>query len=129
MIGRVNSANPKEGKRFYLRLLLNYVRGPTSFEDLLTVYEIHYLLFKETAKKIDLLKSNESITKCLTEATTYQMPKALRKLFAIIFYYCEASNVRKLWDGFFETMSGYFKRIYEDNSVIVSETLRSINFF
>ena len=91
MINHVNSANPKEGERFYLRLLLNHVRGPTSFEDLLTVDEIHYLSFKEASEKRCLLESDESITECLIEATTYQMPKALQKLFAIILYYCEAS--------------------------------------
>ena len=62
VIGRVNSANPKEGERFSLRFLLNYVRGPTSFEDLLTVDKIHYLSFKEAVEKRCLLKSNESIT-------------------------------------------------------------------
>ena len=55
--------------------MLNHVRGSTSFEDLLTVDRIHYLSFKETAKKKGLLKSDESIIECLTEATTYQMPK------------------------------------------------------
>ena len=75
MIGRVNSANPKKSERFYLRLLLNHVRGLISFEDLLTVNEIHYLSFKETAKKSGLLESDKSITECLTKATIYQMPK------------------------------------------------------
>ena len=61
MIGRINSVNPKKGERFYLRLLLNHVKGPTSFQDLLTVDGIYYLYFKE-AEKIDFLESNESIT-------------------------------------------------------------------
>ena len=75
------------------------------------------------------MESNENITECLTKATTYQMLKALQKLFAVILYHCEASNVRKLWDRFFETMSKDFKRIYKDeNSIIVLETMRSINF-
>ena len=129
VIGCINSANPKDGERFYLRLLLNHIRGPTSFEDLLTVDGIHYLSFKEASEKRGLLEWDESITEYLIEATTYQMPKAFRKLFAIILYHCEASNVKKLWDRFFEVMSEDFKRIYEDNFVIVSETLRSINFF
>ncbi|XP_022725071.1 uncharacterized protein LOC111281663 [Durio zibethinus] len=92
VIGRINSANPKEGERFYLRLLLNHVRGPTSFKDLLTIAGICYLSFKEATEKRGLLESDESITECLIEATTYQMPKALRKLFAIILYHCEPTN-------------------------------------
>ena len=37
------------------------------------------------------MESNKNIIECLTEATTYQMLKALRKLFAIILYHYEAS--------------------------------------
>ena len=89
MISRVNSANPKDNEKFYLRFLSDHVRGLISFEYLLTVDGIHYLTFKEVAEKKGLLKLDESITKCLTETTTYQMPKALRKLFAIILYHCD----------------------------------------
>ena len=89
MIGRINSINPKKSERFYLRLLLNHVRGPSSFEDLLITDGIHYLSFKEAVEKRGLLESNESITECFIKATTYQMPKALRKLFAIILYHCD----------------------------------------
>ena len=45
----------------------------------------------------------------MTEATTYQMLKALQKLFVIILCHYEASNVRKLWDRFFEAMFEDFK--------------------
>ena len=69
------------------------------------------------------MESNESITECLTEATTYQMLKAFQKLFAIILYHCEASNVRKLWNRFFEAISEDFKRIYEDKNFVISNKL------
>ena len=43
VIGSINNVNPKKGERFYLRFLLNHVKGPTSFQDLLTVDGIYYL--------------------------------------------------------------------------------------
>ena len=68
MIGHVNSANPKECERFYLRLLLNHVKSPTSFEDLLIVDGIHYLSFKETVEKKSLLESMiESLRFCIVQ--------------------------------------------------------------
>ena len=36
-IGRLHSANPSEGQRFYLYLLLLHRRGARNFEDLVTV--------------------------------------------------------------------------------------------
>jgi hypothetical protein len=36
-VGRIVSALPSEGERFYLRLLLNHVTGATSYADLRTV--------------------------------------------------------------------------------------------
>ena len=59
----------------------------------------------------------------MIEATIYQMLEALWKLFAIILYHCKASNVRKLWDRFFEEMFEDFKRIYEDENSIISSKL------
>ncbi|KAJ9541417.1 hypothetical protein OSB04_027923 [Centaurea solstitialis] len=37
MTGRLVSANPAGGERYYLRLLLSHISGPTCFEDLYTV--------------------------------------------------------------------------------------------
>ena len=37
VIGRLVTASPKEGERYFLRLLLCHVRCPTSFDYLLTV--------------------------------------------------------------------------------------------
>lgn len=39
-----------EGEKFYLRVLLNHVKGPTGFDDLRTVNEITYQTFKEAAE-------------------------------------------------------------------------------
>ena len=35
-IGRLVYANPAEGERYYLRIMLNHVRGATSYENLRT---------------------------------------------------------------------------------------------
>ncbi|XP_020271151.1 uncharacterized protein LOC109846336 [Asparagus officinalis] len=131
VIGRINAANPKEGERYYLRLLLNHVRGPTSWEYLLTVDGIAYKSFKEAAQKRGLLEADDSISDCLVEATTFQMPYALRRLFAIILVYCQPSNVRKLWNDHFEAMAEDFKGGVDEYMLParVAWTLKSISLF
>ncbi|PKA51799.1 hypothetical protein AXF42_Ash008028 [Apostasia shenzhenica] len=49
VIGRIALANPAEGERYYLKLLLNHVKGLTSFKDLKIYQNIKYNSFQESA--------------------------------------------------------------------------------
>lgn len=98
VISRINGANPIEGERYYLRLLLNHVVGPSSFQHLLTVERRQCLTFKEAAQRRGLLESDQSMKECLDEAVVIQMPYALRRLFATLLVYCEPTEVRTLWN-------------------------------
>ncbi|KAL0295330.1 UNVERIFIED_CONTAM: hypothetical protein Scaly_3106200 [Sesamum calycinum] len=130
VIGRISGVNPIEGERYYLRLLLNHIRGSTSFQDLVTVNGVAYSSFKQVAQKRGLLESDQSIIECLNEAITFQMPHELRILFAIIFVYCAPTDVRLLWDTYFDAMSEDFKRETTISVELrVSKTLQSLNLF
>ncbi|WVZ67157.1 hypothetical protein U9M48_016277, partial [Paspalum notatum var. saurae] len=104
-IGRIISAHPAEGERYFLRVLLNHVAGATSFEDLRTVDGEILPSFREAAERRGLIEADNTLDDCLTEAETFQMPSVLRRLFATILVHCEASNVRGLWDKHREAMS------------------------
>ena len=70
-IGRIVYANSGEGERYFLRVLLNHVRGATSYEDLRTVAGVTYSTFREACEKRGLIETDKSIDDCLTEATTF----------------------------------------------------------
>ncbi|XP_028551783.1 uncharacterized protein LOC114579918 [Dendrobium catenatum] len=116
-IGRINTTNPTDGERYYLRILLNHVYGPTSFSDLLHVNGIHCSTFKEAAEKHGLLEMDNYITECLNDASVYQMPYAFRQLFVVILIYCEPTNVRQLWIDYYKDLS----QDYQNNSMITDE--------
>ncbi|KAB2597059.1 hypothetical protein D8674_036555 [Pyrus ussuriensis x Pyrus communis] len=86
VIGRIYAVSPAEGEKFYLRILLNHVRGPTSFTNLRTVNGVLHPTFKQATEQ--------------REASTIQMPSALRRLFITILVYCAPIGVRGLWDEF-----------------------------
>ncbi|KAL6640358.1 hypothetical protein ACP70R_022207 [Stipagrostis hirtigluma subsp. patula] len=109
-VGRIVSANPAEGERYYLRVLLNNVTGTTSFEDLRMVNGEILPTFREAAERRGLLESDNSLDECLTEATLFQMPSSLRRLFATILVFCEPNNVRRLWQRHLEAMSEDYRR-------------------
>nr|XP_009796607.1 PREDICTED: uncharacterized protein LOC104243152 isoform X3 [Nicotiana sylvestris] len=104
-IGRVVTCHPTEGERYYLRMLLMNIRGPKSYKDLLTVNGERYSTFRESVEKWGLLQSDNSLLECLSEATSYQMPYSLRRLFATLLIYCNPTNPRQLWEQFEQHMS------------------------
>ncbi|KAG6682508.1 hypothetical protein I3842_13G145700 [Carya illinoinensis] len=87
VIGRIVSANPIESERYYLRILLNHIRGAKSFEDLKTVNGIVVLTFREAANLHGQLNKDNSLEECLEEVCLYQMPNSLRRRFTTILVY------------------------------------------
>jgi hypothetical protein len=125
-IGRIVYANPAEGERYFLRVLLNHVRGATSFKDLRTVVGVTYFTFREACEKRGIIETDRSIDDCLTEATTFQMPSALRRLFATILVLCEATNIRGLWDKHKDALGEDFSRDNTNTSRVEQMVLRDI---
>jgi len=104
------SANPAEGDRYYLRVLLNHVAGATSFECLRTVDGKILLTFREAIERRGLIEEDNTLNESLAEATGWMMPYALRRLFATILVFCEPSDVFGLWEKHKEAMSEDYKR-------------------
>ena len=82
MIGRVYSAHPGEGERFFLRMLLNHVTGCTSYKDIRTLPDGTVCnSYKEAALEHGLLDDDKQINECLSEGATRSMPMQLREIF------------------------------------------------
>ncbi|ONM24697.1 hypothetical protein ZEAMMB73_Zm00001d006675 [Zea mays] len=109
-VGRIVSAHPAEGERYYLRVLLNHVTGATSYVDLRTIDGVTLPIFREAAERRGLLESDNTLDDCLTEHALFQMPSTLRRLFATILVYCEPSDVAVLWRKHLDAMSEDYQR-------------------
>jgi hypothetical protein len=96
VIGRIYTVSPSEGENFYLRVLLSHVKGPTSWEDLLTNNGTPFNTFKKAAEDRGFLETDRSIRDCLVDATCVRIPYAIRMLFVTILLFCEPTNVRSL---------------------------------
>ena len=73
--------NPSTGERFYLRLFLTAVRGPTSFKHLHTIAGILYLTFQAAYAALSLLKDDREWADCLAEASVFASGPQLQTLF------------------------------------------------
>nr|GEW87055.1 hypothetical protein [Tanacetum cinerariifolium] len=65
MRGRMVFTNPIEGECFYLRVLLQLVKGPTGFDYIYTVNDVLYTMFHRAALERGLIKSDDHIHACL----------------------------------------------------------------
>lgn len=73
IISRIVTVNSIDSERYYLRLLLNHIRGATSFQHLKNVNGIETSSFREAAQLHGLLEGDDNIELCLREASFYQM--------------------------------------------------------
>jgi ATP-dependent DNA helicase PIF1 len=73
--------------------------------DLRIVNGVTIPTFCEAAERRGLLESDNTLDECLTKRALFQMPSALRQLFATILVYCEPSDVAVLWQKHKGSMS------------------------
>ncbi|KAL2498900.1 ATP-dependent DNA helicase [Abeliophyllum distichum] len=129
VIARIAAANPIQGERYYLRLLLNHVRGPKSFQSLKYINGLVVESFREAALLRGLLHGDNDCELCLQEASTYQMPHSLRRLFSTILVFCSPNNPKQLWNQFRQFMiEDYIRKGLHCHHAEV-EALKSINSF
>ena len=64
-VGRMFFVHPSGGELYFLRLLLNTVRGPTSFKDLRTIDGQVHPTFKAACVALGLLQDDEEWDNCL----------------------------------------------------------------
>ncbi len=67
-IGRMYYAHPTSGERYYLRMLLNYVKGATSYEHLRIVDGRVHDTFKDACIAMGLLANDNEWDQALEEA-------------------------------------------------------------
>lgn len=132
-VGRIYYTGITEGDRYYLRLLLNHVKGPTSETNLRTVDGITYSTCREAAEKLGLLVSDRHHKETLTEAATWATASQLRELFSIILVYSSPASPTSLWADFSKDLSEdityKWERLYPgppDESIIRNVALRLI---
>jgi hypothetical protein len=103
-IGRLYFVAPTAGERFYLRMLLTTVKGPTSWKDLHSFDGIEHPSFYAACLARGLLQNDDEWRQCLTEAAGICTGDALRRLFALILRHCEPSRPQNLWEEFKDSL-------------------------
>ena len=99
-IGRMHSAFPSQGERWFLRTLLNHVKGPTCYEDLYKYKDKTHHTFKEACAARGLLKNDKEWKRAMREASKIQTGSQLIRFFASILKENDPLKPLKLWKSF-----------------------------
>ncbi|XP_076940886.1 uncharacterized protein LOC143610239 [Bidens hawaiensis] len=81
-IGRIHSVSPALGEAYFLRIILNKVKGPTSFEDICTVNGVVFPTFRDACYERGLLDDDMEYIEAIKEASNSCSGGYLRNLFA-----------------------------------------------
>ncbi|CAH9128946.1 unnamed protein product, partial [Cuscuta epithymum] len=97
-IGRLFYVPPACGELFYLRCLLNVVRGPTCFEDIKKVDGVQYDTFRDACYALGLLNDDKEYIDAIKEASFWATAHCLRKLFVALLIADCLSRPEDVWE-------------------------------
>uniref|UniRef100_K3YXY4 ATP-dependent DNA helicase n=2 Tax=Setaria italica TaxID=4555 RepID=K3YXY4_SETIT len=109
-IGRIYYAHPASGDRYYLRILLNIVKGCKSFKDIRKVDGVIHKTYKSTCYALGLLDDDNEWDDCIKEASFWASATQMRQLFCTILLFCEVTDPLKLWESNWELLSEDIER-------------------
>jgi hypothetical protein len=125
-VGRIFYSHPGSGERFYLRMLLNIVKGPRSFKEIRTVNGVLYPTFKSACYALGLLDDDKEWHEALNHASYWASGKQLRELFATMLVFCEVADPYKLWISNWKLLSEDIlqreRRILRYNDLCLSDS-------
>ncbi|CAH1419046.1 unnamed protein product [Lactuca virosa] len=104
-IGRIHSVSPKLGETYFLRILLNKVKGPKSFEEIRTVNGEICSSFKDACYNLGLLDDDKEYIEAIKEASLYGSGFYLRFLFATMLLSSSLCKPEIVWENTWEYLS------------------------
>ncbi len=104
-ISRMYYAHPTSGECYYLRMLLNCVKGATSYKHLRIVDGTEHDTFKDACITMGLFANDNEWHQALEEAGLWASRQQLCDMFASMLMFCEVTNPRQLWDAHWESLN------------------------
>ncbi|KAL3027744.1 hypothetical protein AAZX31_03G073200 [Glycine max] len=120
-IGRLIWVPPTTGELFYLRMMLDCCKGPTSFEDIRTIANIQYPTYREACFAMGFLQDDRE----------YGTTNYLRKLFVLILLTGAMSKPKEVWNQCWHWLADdiayqYTKSTINSEVQINDDTLRNL---
>ncbi|XP_076920917.1 uncharacterized protein LOC143582176 [Bidens hawaiensis] len=96
-IGRIHVVSPATGEAYFVRILLNRVKGPQSFEDIRTVNGRLQPSFRDDCYSLGLLEDDQEYIEAIEEASHSSLGHGVRTLFATMLSFDSLSRPDHVW--------------------------------
>ncbi|XP_024007763.1 uncharacterized protein LOC112083883 [Eutrema salsugineum] len=124
-IGRLVYVSPSAEDAYHLRILLNIVKGPESFDDLKKVNGVIYSSFREACFALGLLDDDKEYIEGIKEASFWGTGKFLCKPFAIMLLSSSVAVPINVWNGTWKILTEDFlyqkRREENDPGLVLTE--------
>ncbi|XP_024009269.1 uncharacterized protein LOC112084380 [Eutrema salsugineum] len=124
-LGRITYVPIGAGEAYYLRLLLNLVKGPRSFDDIKTVNKVLHSSFKDACYAYGLLNDDKEYIEAINEAGLWLSANYLRRLFVILLTTHSISIPPRVWDATWQVLSDNiiynYRKAVRDQTVSLSQ--------
>ena len=104
-IGRIHHVPPTWGDAFYMRIMLNKIKGARGFDDLKTVDDVIYPTYKDACYAYGLLTDDKEYIDGLIEASQWGMGDYLRSYFVRLIVSESMSRPEVVWDKTWHLMA------------------------
>ncbi|XP_039138709.1 uncharacterized protein LOC120276027 [Dioscorea cayenensis subsp. rotundata] len=104
-IGRIIYIHPAAGELYYLRLLLNEIKGARSYEDLRTINNVVYATYREACFALGILGDDSEWSDALIQAAHWATGAQLRQLFVTIILFCDVGDKKALFEKHWQVIS------------------------
>ncbi|CAN6894479.1 unnamed protein product [Brassica oleracea] len=104
-IGRVVTVHPSAGDRYYLRVFINKIKGPRSYDELKTYNDVKYPDFKSVCHARGYLDNDVEWLESMSEGARTASPYQLRDMFVTFLNNCFVASSKGLWEHSWKSMS------------------------
>ncbi|XP_048608824.1 uncharacterized protein LOC106373596 isoform X1 [Brassica napus] len=104
-IGRNVAVHPSAGDRYYLRILINKIKGPRSYDELKTFNDVKYPDFKSVCHARGYLEDDVEWLESMSEGARTATPYQLCDMFVTFLNTCFVASPKGLWEHSWKSMS------------------------
>ncbi|KAF8077513.1 hypothetical protein N665_1031s0003 [Sinapis alba] len=97
--GRLAPVSPNSGQLYYLRVLINKVKGPRCYNDIKTNKGIILPSYEEACYELGLLDDDKEYIEGLKECSYWASCRYVRHLFAMMLLSCSLSMPKLVWES------------------------------